>query len=319
MDGAVAVVLAAGRSTRMKWVLPKVLHEVSGRPLIDFVLDAVNAAGVSRTVVIVGHESDRVRQALSGRPGVEFALQAEQKGTGHAVMMCREALANHRGAVLVLMGDAPLIRPESLSGLMTDLTGNQAACVIGTAVTDNNFGFGRIVRDPQGRFLRIVEQKDATPEEAAIREINVGCYAFDGPSLFSALDRIQPVNQQGEYYLTDVCEVLRRDGKTVLAANRLTITEALGVNTRAQLVDVHRVLHQRHCEQLMAEGVTLVDPQQVSIDLRATIGADTVIYPFTAILGPAVIGQHCRIGPHAVIESGTIPDGTRVAAFERRT
>ena len=318
MDGAVAVVLAAGRSTRMKSVLPKVLHEVSGRPLIDFVLDAVNAAGVSRTVVIVGHEAERVRQALSGRSGVEFALQAEQKGTGHAVMMCREALAGHRGVVLVLMGDAPLIRPESLAGLISDLTRNNAACVIGTAETDNNHGFGRIVRDARGQFLRIVEQKDATPEEAAIREINVGCYAFDGPALFSALDRIKPVNQQGEYYLTDVCEILRNDGKSVLAANRLTIIEALGVNTRAQLVDVHRVLHQRHCETLMTDGVTIVDPLQVSIDLRAKIGADSVIHPFTTILGPAVIGTGCRIGPHAVIDSAIVPAGTIVGTFERR-
>jgi bifunctional UDP-N-acetylglucosamine pyrophosphorylase / glucosamine-1-phosphate N-acetyltransferase len=318
MDGAVAVVLAAGRSTRMKSVLPKVLHEVSGRPLIEFVLDAVNSAGVSRTIVIVGHEADRVRKALSGRPNVEFALQAEQKGTGHAVMMCRDALASHRGVVLVLMGDAPLIRAESLSGLISDLATNNAACVIGTAETENNFGFGRIVRDRQGNFLRIVEQKDATPEEAAIREINVGCYAFDGAALFSALDRVKPANQQGEYYLTDVCEILRTDGRTVMAAKRLTITEALGVNTRAQLVDVHRVLHQRHCEKLMAEGVTLVDPLQISIDVRATIGPDTVIHPFTAIIGTAVIGKGCRIGPHAVVDSAVIPDGTIVGPFERR-
>lgn len=302
----------------MKSALPKVLHEVSGRPLIDFVLDAVKAAGVSRTVVIVGHEAERVKQTLSGRPQVEFALQAEQKGTGHAVMMCREALASHKGVVLVLMGDAPLIRSESLSGLISDLGTHNAGCVIGTAETENNFGFGRIVRDAQGQFLRIVEQKDTTPEQAAIREINVGCYAFDGPALFSALERVKPVNQQGEYYLTDVCEILRQDGKRVIAAKRLTITEALGVNTRAQLVDVLRVLHQAHCEALMAEGVTLVDPLQVSIDLRSKIGPDTVIHPFSAIIGPAVIGRGCTIGPHAVIDSAVVPDGTVIGPFERR-
>lgn len=315
MDGAVAVILAAGKSTRMKSALPKVLHQVSGRPLIEYVLDAVRAAGVARTIVIVGHAAETVRAALNGQPDIEFALQAEQKGTGHAVMMCREQLASHAGPVLILMGDAPLVRSESLSGLLSDLTDHKAACVVGTAETDANFGFGRIIRDREGRFVKIVEQKDATPEEAKIREINVGCYAFDGPALFAALDQIRPANKQGEYYLTDVCEVLLKSGRPVLAAKRLDIIEALGVNTRAQLADVHQVLQKRHCDKLMAEGVTIVDPLQVSIDLRASIGPDTVIYPFTCITGPAVIGANCRLGPHAVIDAVTVPEGTVVPPF----
>ena len=235
-------------------------------------------------------------------------------------MMCREALAAHDGPVLILTGDAPLMRPESFRALLDDFTQNSAACVIGTAETENNFGLGRIVRDDRGEFLKIVEQKDATPEEAAITEINVGCYVFDSRRLFSALAEIRPNNKQGELYLTDCCGILKARGETVVAAKRLDIVEALGVNTRAQLVDVHRAMQQSFLDRLMAAGVTIVDPAQTYIDLRATIGPDTVIGPFTAITGAAQIGSNCRIGPHAVVEgSAKITDGTTIRPFERVT
>lgn len=318
MDAPVAVVLAAGKSTRMKSALPKVLHEVCGRPMIEFVLDAARGAGIARIVVIVGHGADQVKQALAHHTDVEFALQAEQKGTGHAVMMCRENLARHNGPVMVLTGDAPLMRSASFAALLADYTATGAACVIGTAETEANFGLGRIVRDPDGNFLQIVEQKDASPEEAAIREINVGCYVFDGRSLFEALDEIRPNNKQGEYYLTDCAAILKSRGKRVIASKKLDIIEALGVNTRGQLVDVHRALQKTFFEKLMADGVTIVDPAQTYIDLRATIGADTVIYPFTAISGPAIIGGGCRIGPHAVIGGqARLADGMHVGPFAR--
>ncbi len=301
----------------MKSALPKVLHEVCGRPMIDYVLDAARAAGVVRQVVIVGHEAEKVKGALANSPGVEFALQAEQKGTGHAVMMCRENLKGHDGAVLILTGDAPLMRPESFSALLDDYRNEQTACVIGTAETANNFGLGRIVRDKQGQFVKIVEQKDATPEQAAIREINVGCYVFDCRRLFEALDRIQPNNKQKEYYLTDCCQILRDAGQRVVASQRLDIIEALGVNTRAQLAEVHQALQKRFFEKLMLDGVTIVDPLQTTIDLRATIGVETIIYPFTSISGPAVIGANCRIGPHAHVGSKTVlADGSVVGPFE---
>ncbi len=304
----------------MKSALPKVLHEVCGRPMIDYVLDAARAAGIARHVVVVGHAAESVKAALAGQPDLEFALQAEQKGTGHAVMMCREALAAHDGPVLILTGDAPLMRPESFRALLDDFTQNSAACVIGTAETENNFGLGRIVRDDRGEFLKIVEQKDAAPEEAAITEINVGCYVFDSRRLFSALAEIRPNNKQGELYLTDCCGILKARGETVVAAKRLDIVEALGVNTRAQLVDVHRAMQQSFLDRLMAAGVTIVDPAQTYIDLRATIGPDTVIGPFTAITGAAQIGSNCRIGPHAVVEgSAKITDGTTIRPFERVT
>jgi bifunctional UDP-N-acetylglucosamine pyrophosphorylase/glucosamine-1-phosphate N-acetyltransferase len=301
----------------MKSALPKVLHEVCGRPMIDYVLDAARAAGVHRLVVIVGHAAEAVKVALAGSPGVEFAQQAEQKGTGHAVMMCRENLQGHDGPVLILTGDAPLMRPESFAALLEDYQRERAACVIGTAETENNFGLGRIVRDGRGEFLKIVEQKDATPAEAAIREINVGCYVFDCRRLFEALDRIQPNNVQKEYYLTDCCQIIREAGQRVVASKRLDIIEALGVNTRAQLSEVHQALQRRCFERLMAEGVTIVDPAQTMIDLRARIGADSVIEPFTTIRGPAVIGANCRIGPHAHIgPAANVPDGMVVGPFQ---
>jgi bifunctional UDP-N-acetylglucosamine pyrophosphorylase/glucosamine-1-phosphate N-acetyltransferase len=226
----------------MKSDLPKVLHPVGGRPMIEHVLDAARAAGVGRIIVVVGHQAERVREALAPHRDVEFALQLEQKGTGHAVLMCADALARHDGPVLILAGDTPLLRGESLKALLDEQQSQRAACVIGTAVTDANEGLGRIVRDAAGEFVKIVEQKDATPAEAAIREINTGCYVFDCRLLFSALARVRTDNRQGEYYLTDCPAILMADGLRVIAAPRLDILEAKGVNTPEQLADVERAL-----------------------------------------------------------------------------
>jgi bifunctional UDP-N-acetylglucosamine pyrophosphorylase/glucosamine-1-phosphate N-acetyltransferase len=237
-----AVVLAAGKSTRMKSELPKVLHPVCGQTMIEHVLTAVRQAGVERIVVIVGHKADEVRAALQHHPDVEFALQAEQKGTGHAVMMAEELLGTHQGAILVLAGDTPLLQAESLGQLLEQQKTMQAACVVGTAITENNAGLGRIVRDAEGKFLRIVEHKDASPAELEIQEINTGCFAFAGPELFAALKQLRPENQQAEYYLTDCAEILLKAGKTVLAENCLSIEEAMGVNTQEQLAEVASIM-----------------------------------------------------------------------------
>lgn len=311
--GSVAVILAAGKSTRMKSALPKVLHEVCGRPMVEYVLDAARAAGAKRLVVVVGHRADLVRETLAGQADVEFALQAEQKGTGHAVMVCRENLESHHGPVLVLAGDTPLLRGESLTMLLDQQRSHGAACVIGTAETANNKGLGRIVRDPQGNFVKIVEEKDATEAERRIQEINVGCYAFDCQSLLDALQKIRPENKQAEYYLTDCPAVMRAEGKTVVAAKTFNVAEAMGVNTRAQLAEVQQTIQETVLHRLMREGVTIVSPSQTWIDPRAQIGTDTVISPFTTILGPAVIGSDCRIGPHAVIDRARVADGSVIA------
>lgn len=244
-QSVVAVILAAGKSTRMKSETPKVLHQVCGRPMIEHVLEAVRQAGVTQTVVIVGHKAEVVQAALAGQADVQFALQSEQKGTGHAVMMAEEVLKTHSGPVLVLAGDTPLLRAESLKGLLDEQKQAQAACVVGTATTENNAGLGRIVRDSAGKFLKIVEHKDASPEELSIQEINTGCFAFHGPDLLEALKQLRPENQQAEYYLTDCAEILLKAGKTVLAAPRLSIQEAMGVNTQEQLAEVAEVMRNR--------------------------------------------------------------------------
>ena len=313
-NGALGIILAAGKSTRMKSALPKVLHEVCGRPMIEYVLDAARASGVSRIVAVVGHRADLVQAELSRYSDVEFALQSEQKGTGHAIMMCRDQLASHDGPVLVLAGDTPLLKSESLTGLLKAQFDSNAAAVIGTTDTQANQGLGRIVRDAAGTFDRIVEERDATEEQRKIQEINTGCYAFDSKSLLSALDRIRPDNNQAEYYLTDCPLVLKRDGKPVVAAKVFEVSEAMGVNTRAQLADVTRAIQQSNLSRLMANGVSITVPELTYIDPRAVIGADTVVLPFTYIHGPVVIGADCRIGPHAVLRGAVeVAAGTEVA------
>jgi bifunctional UDP-N-acetylglucosamine pyrophosphorylase/glucosamine-1-phosphate N-acetyltransferase len=245
MDEPAAVILAAGKSTRMKSDVPKVLHEICGRPMIEYLLDAARAAGAKRLIVVVGHKADVVRAALAKHADVDFALQAEQKGTGHAVMMCRDQLADHHGPVLVLAGDTPLLRSESLAGLLDDLRAQQAACVVGTATTAANRGLGRIVRDAAGQFARIVEEKDATPAEQQIQEINTGCFAFDRQALFDALDQLRPNNRQSEYYLTDCPALLLKAGRRVVASRKLDIREAMGVNTLEQLAEVEQQLQRQ--------------------------------------------------------------------------
>ncbi len=245
MDAPAAIVLAAGKSKRMQSETPKVLHQVCGRPMVEYVLDAARTAGVKRMIVIVGHKAEIVQAALAHHRDVEFALQVEQRGTGHAVMMAEPLLRDHDGPVLVLAGDTPLLTADSLRLLIEAHREGDAVCVVGTAETDANAGLGRIVRDEQGEFLRIVEQKDATPEEQKIREINSGCFAFDGTMLFHALQQVKPFNVQQEYYLTDCAEILREMRLPVLAFCCMDIQEVMGVNTLEQLAEVERVMRQR--------------------------------------------------------------------------
>lgn len=246
MSQPVALILAAGKGTRMQSDLPKVLHEIAGRPMVEYVLDTARAAGAERLVVIVGHQADLVRSRLSHRTDVEFALQTEQLGTGHAVQMCADQLATHDGPVLVLAGDTPLLKPASLAGLLAEQKEHSAACVIGTAVTKKNEGLGRVVRNEAGDFERIVEQKDCSPAEAAIEEINTGCYVFDSRQLLAALKHLRPNNQQGELYLTDCPAVMLAAGETVVASCRLDIQEAIGINTPAQLAEVAEILAEQN-------------------------------------------------------------------------
>jgi bifunctional UDP-N-acetylglucosamine pyrophosphorylase/glucosamine-1-phosphate N-acetyltransferase/UDP-N-acetylglucosamine pyrophosphorylase len=231
-----AVILAAGKGTRMNSDLPKVLCPALGRPLIDWVLDTVLAAGVRRALVVVGYRADDVRRALAKREGVEFIEQAEQLGTGHAVMMCREQLAAHDGAVLVVTGDSPLIQRDSIAQLLALYERERPACILGTVIKDDPHGLGRIVRDAADNFRGIVEERDATAEQRQIREVNMSTYVFDGRALLQSLDRLSRGNRQREYYLTDCPAILLAAGEDVRALPVLEPCESLSINTPAELL-----------------------------------------------------------------------------------
>jgi len=238
MNDAVAVVLAAGMGTRMKSDLPKVLVQVLGRPMIEYVLDALAAAGVQRTIVIVGYRADDVKQLLASRRGVEFALQAERLGTGHAVKMAQPLLVGHRGPVIVVAGDSPMIQAASARKLLEYFQRERPACLLGTLHKANPFGLGRIVRDEMGQFAGIVEEKDATDDQRRITEVNMSTYIFSGPDLLYALDHLKNENRQNEYYLTDCPGILKAEGKLVEALPILQPCEALSINTTEELSQV---------------------------------------------------------------------------------
>ena len=234
-SAALAIVLAAGKGTRMRSELPKVLVPLAGRPMIRYVVDALRAAGVERLVVVVGYRAELVQAELMDESGVEFALQREQLGTGHAVMMCRDALARHKGPVMVVTGDSPMLQAASVRTLLAEFGRQNLACLLGTVRKDDPAGYGRIVRDAAGKFAAIVEEKDATPDQKAISEINVSTYVFDAAELLWALDQLRADNSQREYYITDCPGILLAAGKRVLALDVLQPCEAMGVNSVEEL------------------------------------------------------------------------------------
>lgn len=242
MDAPVAIVMAAGKGTRMKSDLPKVLIEVLGCPMIFYALDALRRAGVGRLLVVVGYRSDLVRETLAKEHDVTFCEQREQLGTGHAVMMCREALAGQDGPALVVAGDSPLMQSDSIAALLAEFQRSRPACILGTGYRDNPVGLGRIVRSANRQFLGIVEEKDATDEQRRIREVNLSCYVFDAKELLWSLDRLENRNAQGEYYITDCPGILLAAGKDVRAMDVLKPCEALSINTREELAAVEEHL-----------------------------------------------------------------------------
>jgi bifunctional UDP-N-acetylglucosamine pyrophosphorylase/glucosamine-1-phosphate N-acetyltransferase/UDP-N-acetylglucosamine pyrophosphorylase len=241
-ESALAIILAAGKGTRMKSELPKVLVPVAGRPMLHYVIDALRAAGVPRLVVVVGYRAELVRAEVGGISGVEFADQTEQLGTGHAVMMCREAIAAHRGPVVIVAGDSPMLQADSVAALLAEFDRRGAACLLGTVTRDDPTGYGRIVRSAAGEFVGIVEEKDAAPEQRAIREINVSTYVFDAAELLWALERLRADNAQREYYITDCPGLLLAAGKRVEALPVLKPCEALSINNVDELAVVEQEL-----------------------------------------------------------------------------
>lgn len=311
-----AIILAAGKSTRMVTEMPKVLHEVCGRPMLAYVIEACRTAGVQRIVCVVGYKKDDVIAAFNGEPEVSWVEQREQKGTGHAVQVCREVLEGFDGNLLVIAGDMPLVRAETLELLLRTHERENAAVTLGTGVLEDPTGYGRIIRDEYGNLEGIVEESDCTPEQRKITEINPSYYCFDKKQLFTALEQIKPDNVKGEYYLTDALKILAQSGLRALAIRAVAPEEAIGVNSREQLVEVGRIMQNRIQRNLMRNGVTIVDPLNTWIDIRAQIGQDTVIYPFTYIHGRVKIGKHCVVGPFAYLRDGTeLMDDVVVGVF----
>jgi bifunctional UDP-N-acetylglucosamine pyrophosphorylase/glucosamine-1-phosphate N-acetyltransferase len=316
MQGPVAIILAAGHGKRMRSSRAKVLHEVCGRPMIHYVVDAARGAGAKTIIVVVGFGADQVREALRDESDVLFATQERQLGTGDAVRACRKLLGDYSGPAFVLVGDEPLIRPGPLADLLAQQQEDGAACLMGTAIVPDPTGFGRILRDTAGHFLRIIEQRDCRPEEARINEVNPSCYVFELPGLWEALERLDTGNAQGEYYLTDAPTLLQNMGRKVVALAVLEADDILGVNTRQHLSQAHAIMQSRIHDRLMTDGVSIVDPRSTYIDGRVTIGEDTVIHPFSVLTGNVVVGRNCQVGPFAHLRDGTVlSDGVTVGAF----
>jgi bifunctional UDP-N-acetylglucosamine pyrophosphorylase/glucosamine-1-phosphate N-acetyltransferase len=309
-----AVIMAAGKGTRLKSELPKVLHSVCGRPMLSYVFDACRAADVTRLIGVVGHKQDLVREAFASAEDVVWVEQNPQNGTGHAVMVCREALDGQADHALVLCGDGPLIRPETLHELIAKHIDEQNVITLATAVLDDPTGYGRIDRNPDGTLRGIVEHNDCSPEQLKICEVNPSMYLFKMPELLGYLDRLTNDNAKGEYYITDCLEMAISDGLRVAAITALEPEDILSINNRRQLAEVNRVMNDRILGRLMDAGVTIVDPGSTWIDARAQIAPDTTIHPFTAITGPARIGRESQIGPFARLHDEQLSDGSCVAS-----
>jgi len=305
-----AVILAAGRSTRMKSNKPKVLHEVCGRSMLEHVLSACWEAGCTRALVVVGYGKEAVMQSLAGEERITWVEQQEQLGTGHAVRVCEPELKKLHGDIFVLAGDGPMIRGQVLRTLLQAHRDDKADASMATAILDDPFGYGRVIRDSSGEFLGIVEQADATPEQAAVKEIFPSYYCFRQEALLLALGKLTAENKKREYYMTDAFGILRRLGKRVTAVQAVAADDVLAANTREQLADVDAAMQRRIQRQLRENGVTIINSEQTYIECGVTIGVDTVIQPFTYIGRDSVIGAECTIGPFAFVpRSSVVPEG----------
>ena len=295
------VILAAGKGTRMRSPLPKVLHTLAGKPMVQHVLETAQALNPTRTHVVIGHGADQLREALAEHD-VLFALQEEQKGTGHAVAQAQAHLGN--GVVLVLYGDVPLIRRDTLANLLTQVDEQHMGLL--TVTLDDPSGYGRIVRDSDGQAVAIVEQKDANDEQLSITECNTGIMAMTSAQLKRWLPQLSAENAQGEYYLTDVIAMAASEGIKVATAQPHDATEVEGVNNRAQMARLERALQQQTAEALMAQGVALADPARIDVRGKLTCGHDVFIDVGCVFEGDVELGEGVRVGPYCVIKNSTL-------------
>lgn len=307
-----ALILAAGKGTRMKSDKAKVLHEIAGRPMLFWPLSAAREAGASQLVVVAGHQSEQVRNAVSSDPAIRIALQEEQLGTGHAVSCAMNELEGISGSILILCGDTPLLTSATIMRLSEIHHQSKAAVTVLTALMDNPFGYGRIVRDSEGRVKRIVEQKDATSEEALIKEINSGIYCMEMDFLRNHIGRLGSENSQNEYYITDLLGIAVAERLPCSAFITDDPLEIMGVNDREQMAEAARVIRTRINRRLMRDGVTIIDPESTYIDHSVRIGADTVIWPGAILRGDTSIGKSCTVDSSVQIDNCRIADNVHI-------
>jgi bifunctional UDP-N-acetylglucosamine pyrophosphorylase / glucosamine-1-phosphate N-acetyltransferase len=312
VKGLAVIVLAAGLGTRMRSATVKVLHRIAGRPMLSHTLANVLGLKPDRTVVVLGHQSDDVRKVLPDT--VEAAIQKEQLGTAHAVICGLKKLRGHKGTVMVVSGDTPLLDAGALKAVATAHRRKRSDITVLTAVLDDPYGYGRIIRNGSG-VAAIVEEKDASADQKRINEVNTGTYCFETDTLRSALRKVRAANAQKEFYLTDVVELTSISGGRVSAAQAANPEEALGINSRADLAVAERLLRRKTNRRLMDSGVTMTDPDATYVDTGVIIGRDTVVHPGNHITGNTVIGERCVLMPGNVISDSTIKDGVVVKGY----
>ena len=311
MSKLAAIILAAGKSTRMKSKTPKVMHNLAGKPLISYSIEAVRALKAQPMVVVASPDGDDLKQAVEDA-GARLVIQKEAWGTGHAVVQAKGALSKFKGHVLILCGDVPLIRRETLEMFVGEVRRQKATLGVLTMELKNPGSYGRIIRDLDGQLVRIVEAKDAAKEDLCVREVNSGIYCVDKSWLFESLAKITPDNRQKEYYLTDIAHHAISEGKRIIAFKGEDSREFLGVNTRIDLAEAISVMRDRINRRHMLNGVSIIDPSQTYIDADVAIGADTTIWPSTFLFGKTRIGSHCTIENGVVLKNVTVNDGVKI-------
>lgn len=309
MNKLKVIILAAGEGKRMKSKLPKVLHKVQGETMVGHVIDTAQKAGADEICVVIGHGADEVREALKDR-NVTFAVQSERLGTGHAVMQAGDFIEENAD-ILVLYGDTPLITPETINRLLDFHRNEENSISIISAMVDDPTGYGHIIRDERGSFLKNVEHKDASEEEKLVKEINTGIYCFTGEALKKGLSLLKNDNAQGEYYLPDTLEIILKDGGKVNAMVAESAEEFAGVNSRVQLAEAEAVMRKRINRMHMDNGVTMIDPDRTYIEAGAVIGMDTVLLPGVVIEGGTVIGEDCVVGPDSRLTNVKLGNGVK--------
>ena len=329
MSDTAVIVMAAGKGKRMKSNLPKVLHNLAGKPILNYVLDAVGQLEAKRKILIVGYKSDKIKKLIGDK--IEYVEQKEQLGTAHAVLQTEKLLSGFKGDVLILSGDVPFLTVKILKGLLKYHQANNFCCTLLSTVLKNPKGYGRIIRDKRGEIKGIIEEVDLSTDKKKITEINSGIYCFNKEKLFQALEKVTPNNKQGEYYLTDTVKILLGKGLTVGNIIVKDYSEILGINNRLDLADASQKVYQKTLQDLMLQGVTVVDPNSTFIEQGVKVGQDSIIYPFTIIEKDTKIGSNCFIGPYShlidadigkgvkvwasIIESSTVKEGAKIGPY----